>query len=302
MPTPAEIEHTMLLFHYIPNLPLAIVGIAVFALFAIYLFARVYMSKAPRFLYILAFTALAESLGYIFRVLCYESTTLIKYVIMTFFLLLPPNALALVNYKAVGEIIRLSNVKADKFYLRPKFVTWFFFGSDIFAFFMQGGGGGLQSTGNPGMSNIGKTITLIGLAVQLFFFAFFAYVTSFVHRNPKYQYYVEGQTNPKNKLIRCLYVTIALIYIRSIYRIAEYSTNFDGVIASAEWAFYVFDSLVIALSFLVYSVFFIGNYLPKRINGDATRVRTASSSEELSHVEKGIANEAENVRLYQFTK
>jgi hypothetical protein len=301
MSTPANnVSDTMRFFHYIPSLPLAVVGIVVFALFTVYLAFRVYKSNSSRFLYILAFTALAECIGYILRLLCVNSTTLMKYAIMSLFLLLPPNALALVNYKAVGEIIRLSDIKADKFYLRPKFVTWFFFGSDIFAFLMQGSGGGLQAGGNIDMSNIGKTITLIGLAVQLFFFAFFAYVTFYVHHNAKYQYHVEGQINPKNKLIKCLYVTIALIYIRSIYRIAEYATGYDGVIASTEWAFYVFDSLVIALSFLVYSIFFIGNYLPKRIGNDATRIPTVSSSVELSQVERGITDESD--RLYQFKK
>ncbi|CAO3620779.1 unnamed protein product [Mucor fragilis] len=122
-------------------------------------------------------------------------TDLGRYIGMTMFLLLAPNALALVNYKAVGEIIRLSNVETNKFYLRPKFVTWFFFSSDIFSFCLQGAGGGLQSTVDH--NQVGIAVTLVGLAIQLFFFACFAGITFYVQRNPKYQYYVEGQPNAK---------------------------------------------------------------------------------------------------------
>ncbi|KAI9332270.1 RTA1 like protein-domain-containing protein [Pilaira anomala] len=276
------VDRTMQLFHYKPNKPLAYTGMAIYAAFTLFLVARVYRSKSPKFLYILAFTALMETIGYGIRIACADFTDLGRFVGMTLFLLLAPNALALVNYKAVGEIIRLSNVETDKFYLRPKFVTWFFFGSDIFSFVLQGAGGGMQST--ISLNSVGIAITLVGLGVQLFFFASFACITIYVHRSSKYNYYVEGRPNAKTSLIWCLYVTIVLLYIRSIYRVAEYATGYGGPIARLEWAFYVFDGLIIAISFLVYCIFFIGDYLPK--GGDQTQVPSSQSS--LSQSEKAV--------------
>ncbi|KAL9545481.1 hypothetical protein MBANPS3_007123 [Mucor bainieri] len=255
----------MRLFHYIPALIPAAVALAVYAVVAIYL-------TIP----------LMEVIGFAVRILCHFYTDLGRYIGMTMFLLLAPNALALVNYKAVGEIIRLSNVETNRFYLRPKFVTWFFFSSDIFSFCLQGAGGGLQSTVDH--NQVGIAVTLVGLALQLFFFACFAGITLYVQRNPNYQYYVEGQPNAKNRLILCLYVTIGLIYIRSIYRVAEYATGYGGPIAKLEWAFYVFDTIVIFLSFIVYCVFFIGNYLPK--HNAASQLPTDNSSSS-SQTEKG---------------
>ncbi|CAO0798489.1 unnamed protein product [Mucor circinelloides] len=248
-------------FKYVPSLAPAAVSIALYSLVAIYLTIRIFMSKSPRFLYILPFTAIVIVVGFAFRILCHFYTDLDRFLAMTLLLLLAPNALALVNYKAVGEIIRLSNVKTKYFFLRPKFVTWFFFSSDFLAFFLQGAGGGLQS--NYKYKDIAVAITMVGLATQLFFFACFAGITFYVQRSPKYQYYVEGQPDPKKKLIWCLYVTIGLLYVRSIYRFAEYATGYGGPIAVLEWAFYVFDTIAIFLSFLVYCIFFIGNYLPK---------------------------------------
>lgn len=270
---------TLKFFHYIPSKPLGIIGLVVFAVLALFLFFRILLSKSRLFLYILPFTAAAECIGYLIRALCSSGgTSMGKYMIMTLFLLLSPNALALVNYKALGEVIKLSNIQKAPFFLRPKFVTWFFFSSDIFSFLLQGSGGGLQINGNR--AALGKTIILVGLVLQLIFFACFALITIRVHRSPKYNYSIEGQPNAKRNMMRCLYITLILLYIRSIYRVAEYTTGYDGVIASAEWGFYVFDGLAIALSFIVYSILFMDNYLPKRneINGGMIARKISSES------------------------
>lgn len=284
-------ESTRRYFVYIPNVPLAIVSLIVFILFTIYLSVRIHRSRSRKFLYILPITALMEAIGYLIRILCSTGgTDLIKYIVMTFFLLLPPNALALVNYKSLGEVVRLSNVPAKFFFLRPKFITWFFFSSDIFSFMLQGSGGGLMASVES--AQIGKTIALVGLAIQLFFFASFAFITVYVHKSPKYNYIVEGQTNPKEKMARSLYITLFFLYIRSIYRVAEFATDHGGVIAAAEWAFYVFDTLAIAISFVAYCIYFMGNYLPKRdaMNRDisSATISSVSSSDELTHAENDI--------------
>lgn len=302
MPTEGELN-TLRFFHYYPNVPLAIVSLVVYILLSVALLVRVYLTKSRNFLYILGITGLMESVGYIFRLVSAKNTTLGTYIGMSLFLLLPPNALALVNYKATGEMIRLSGVPPSRFWLKPKFVTWFFFSSDVFAFLLQGSGGGLQAM-SAEMAAMGKTITLVGLIVQLFFFASFALITIHVHRSPKYQYTVVGQTNPKRNLSICLYITLILLYVRSIYRIAEYAGGYDGVIATTEWAFYVFDTLIIAISFVVYFVLFIGNYLPKRNEEEvqirSTRVNSSSSSVDINHVERG--ENPEGMRLYQVKK
>ncbi|KAG2202113.1 hypothetical protein INT47_008085 [Mucor saturninus] len=287
-----ETSSTLRFFHYIPSKPLGIVGLIVFIVIALFLFIRIFRSKSRLFLYILPCTAVAECIGYLIRALCSSGeTTMGKYIIMTMFLLLSPNALALVNYKALGEVIKLSNIEKAPFYLRPKFVTWFFFSSDIFSFLLQGSGGGMQTT--PANANLGKQITLVGLAIQLVFFAAFILITVHVHRSPKYDYSIEGQPNAKRNMMRCLYITLILLYVRSIYRIAEYATGYDGAIARAEWAFYVFDGLAIAISFVFYSVLFMGNYLPKRneVNGGGLVKRLSSEStsvDNLTHIDNGF--------------
>lgn len=261
-------------FHYMPLNIAPQVFVAVFALVTVIFIYRISRSQGGKWLYILPGTALAEALGYGFRTACVYDSTLGNYVGMTLLLLVSPNALALVNYKTLGNVIAAkpppsdmteNHDSPDPFWLRPKFVTWFFFSSDIFAFLLQGGGGGLQSSIST--RNIGSTITLVGLSIQLFFFASFTCIAIYVHRSPRFDYQLLSSssatvTTPKRKVMICLFSTIVLLYIRSIYRVAEYAMGYDGPIATAEWAFYVFDSAIILACFIIYYLWFIGDYLP----------------------------------------
>jgi hypothetical protein len=82
-----------------------------------------------------------------------------------------------------------------------------------------------------------------------------------------------------------------LLYIRSIYRIAEYATGFGGVIARTEWAFYVSDGLATALSIVTYGTLFIGNYLPKRTSTISNNDTEASKVQSRSLDTSDTANQ-----------
>ncbi|KAI7907992.1 RTA1 like protein-domain-containing protein [Cokeromyces recurvatus] len=283
-------------FH-VSNLPLAVISLVVFIFFTILIAIRAYRSRSRKFIYILSFTGVMEAVGYIFRIMCHNNANITNYAVMQFFLIVSPNALALVNYRALGEVIRLSDVTPKHFYLRRKFVSWFFLCSDYFAFILQGSGGGMQATGNAGMANIGKAIALVGLAIQLFFFFCFGYITIYIRRNPRYQYQVENQSNPKARLTTCLIITLLLLYIRNIYRVAEFAGGYDGVIATTEWVFYVFDTLVVFLCFVVYNILFIANYLPKpgsAFDITVSKLPSSSSSLEMDEARGNCNNKNEN--------
>ncbi|SAM09820.1 hypothetical protein [Absidia glauca] len=276
----SSMANAMRFFHYMPINIAPQVFVAVFALVTALFVYRIIRSPGNKWLYILPGTALAEALGYGFRTACVYDSTLGNYVAMTLFLLVSPNALALVNYKTLGNVIAakpstppsgMTEQKPDPFWLRPKFVTWFFFSSDIFAFLLQGGGGGLQASLST--RDIGSTITLVGLSIQLFFFASFTGIAIYVHRSPRFDYQLLSSSSstttgstPKRKVMTCLFSTIVLLYIRSIYRVAEYAMGYDGPIATAEWAFYVFDSAIILACFIIYYLWFVGDYLPNSNN------------------------------------
>ncbi|KAI8070887.1 RTA1 like protein-domain-containing protein [Gongronella butleri] len=271
-------------FHYYPTRIIPEVCLGLFAVATIAFTVRIYRTKSSRWLYILPGTALAEMLGYVFRTMCTFNTTLTVYILMMFFLLLPPIALALVNYKALAKIIELKVEKHglgnDPFWLRPRFVSRFFIWSDVVTFFLQASGGGMTAMQN--LQSIGNTIVIIGLAVQLFFFACFSVIAIVVARRPTYEYQAmraNGTLVPDAKYLamKCLFVTIILLYIRNIYRFIEYATGYAGPVASREWIFYIFDFTMIFAAFITYFILFLGDYIP---NGTSIlRLQEAGSQE-----------------------
>lgn len=99
-----------------------------------------------------------------------------------------------------------------------------FFLVDILCIGVQGGGcavlsATLQTKGIP--FKTGENVYLIGLAIQLFFFASFAFVTVYV-------YYLQ-QNRAANKVpsqvFICLAATIALVTLRNIYRVIEIAVS-----------------------------------------------------------------------------
>ncbi|KAI9503873.1 hypothetical protein GGI25_005652 [Coemansia spiralis] len=259
-----NIDNRLRYFTYYPANVYPEVSLGVYFVVGTILMVQTIRARAAGWVFILAGTAYAEFLGYVFRTVCVYNTTFAMYVVMTLFLLLPPNALALANYKTVGEIIKHNpNVATQRFWLRPRFVNWFYFSSDLFSILMQGAGGGMMT--KMSSRDAGKTIVLIGLTVQLFFFACFLVTAVFVWRRP-YEVYAGNSSTPqaaKNRVLGVVSATTVILYMRSIYRIAEFADGYGGKIYRAEWAFYVFDTILVFLAFVVYIVVFIGHNFPR---------------------------------------
>lgn len=274
----------LLYFTYIPANIYPYVSLGAYALVTIILAIQIERTRSQRWLHIMTGTALAETIGYVFRIVCLYNTKFASFVVMTLFLLLPPNALALANYKLVGKIIaEAPPVRHSKwrFWLKPKFVHWFYFSSDLFSIAMQGAGGGMLTTDNRDIRNIGKYVALVGLVVQLFFFGCFLVTTCYVWAKPIYT--VEQSRKDKSpraakiKVLSVAVITTILLYVRSIYRVVEFADGYGGKIYSAEWAFYVFDTIVIFIAFVVYIVLFIGYNFPRHAKSSKEGMQPISS-------------------------
>ncbi|KAJ2716980.1 hypothetical protein H4R19_000289 [Coemansia spiralis] len=274
------IDDRLTYFTYLPRNVYPEVAAALFAVAAGVLIWQIVRARAQRWLHILPATALAEALGYVFRTVCVYHTTFALYVIMTLFLLVPVNAMALVNYRALGNVIRGSGAPSRQFWLRPAFVAWFYFSSDVFSIAMQGAGGGMQT--NDSTRDAGKYIVLAGLGVQLLFFSCFLATAFYVWRSSKYTVHVAPRDGTarvaKNRVFGVLTATTVLLYLRSIYRIVEFADGWGGKIFASEWAFYVFDTIIIFLAFVVYIVVPIGRNFPRQTATTARLEKIPSNS------------------------
>ncbi|KAJ2477758.1 hypothetical protein IWW56_004142 [Coemansia sp. RSA 2131] len=191
------------------------ISLAVYFIVGSILVWQMVRHRLQRWVAILLGTAFSEALGYAFRTVCVYNTTFGMYVAMMLFLLAPPNALALVNNKAVGKIIRDSRVQPRWFWLKPGFVNWFYFGSDMFSICMQGTGGGMLTGTNT--RDAGRAVVLVGLIVQLFFFAYYLVTTFYVWQPPEYTVHVSPSNvrhaSAKHQVVLVVTLTTGILYL-----------------------------------------------------------------------------------------
>jgi hypothetical protein len=260
-------DFVYLYFHYHPNETAAIVGLVVFALIDLFIILRIRSEKAPNFTIKLIPLATVETLGFVLRLVCIlTGVSLAKFLIMQICMLLAPNILALMNYNTVTEIIALSNIKSNKPYLNPKKLSVFFIICTITSSIFQAVGGGIQTVAS--LRDTGVKLTIVGLSLQLGIFAIFSVLLAYVTRKKSLQYHVEEVENPKRGALIRIYIALTLLTLRIIYRLAQFGTGNFGPISTHEWCLYVFDSLIVAVCFLIYAT--LNNCFPKR--GEEERI------------------------------
>ncbi|KAJ1723860.1 hypothetical protein LPJ53_001817 [Coemansia erecta] len=253
-------------FAYIPVHGAPETAAVLFAVLAVISTLQILNTNSARWQFILVGTAAAESIGYIFRSVCINHISLGLFICMNLFLLLPPNALALFNYKIIGEVARGSGVEAARFWKRPHFLVWFFFASDVFSFVLQSTGASMTAAEDA--KTAGKWICIVGLAIQLVFLGLFLLITVAIMRDRRYTVLArDGDATgvaSRRRVFRLVIATSVLIYVRSIYRLIEFIDGYGGRIYRAEWAFYVFDFAMIFLAVGVYVVWHIGHHFPRK--------------------------------------
>lgn len=252
------------LFHYIPSKSLAVTSMLIYLVFFILFVTRIYMTKSATFLYIIPAVALGETIASIYRIINIDNASLPRYIMMSLFSIVVPLALPLVNYMAVGQVIKHSGVRTTHFFLHPTVVSWFFIGGDVFHFMIQR----LSELNTDSETHsIGIAFFLLSTSTQSMMFAAFIFIAVYIHQNPNYTYHIKGISNAKSKLMLSVYITSAFQYVRYIYCATEYVSGINSDMNSHEWIFYAFDTNMVILCLLTYSALFIGNYLPQQQSG-----------------------------------
>ncbi|KAJ2797552.1 hypothetical protein H4R20_005141 [Coemansia guatemalensis] len=278
-------------FSYTPVNIAPEIAAGLFLVITVVMTVQTFKSRGPRWLLVLPITALSEAVGYGFRVVCIYWTTLGTFTAMTLFLLLPPNALALTNYKTLGEVVRRSKDTIPShqipkvFLLKPRFITWFFFTSDVFSFLLQGAGVGISTQEDK--RDLAKHTVLAGLYVQLFFFAVFLGIAAYIFFDRRFVVTCgpkdANERQAKRRLFSVIIVTTAMLYLRSVYRVAEFAGGYGSKIYGTEWLFYLCDTVPVLLSFALYMWSFIGHHF-KRSRGP----RAVSGGRGVGQADAGI--------------
>ena len=237
-------------YQYKPSLALSLVALVLFFTIATVIAIQTdkYRPRC-RFMWIVVFTGGLEVAGYISHIIAAQTVNNSAYVSYLVVTILAPNFLALANYIAVGRVAEQLQLSGR--FLNAKSIAAAFFIIDLICIGIQGAGSAILSSSlnnNGAASTSGETVVLIGLAIQLFFFSSFTLVAGKMHIGNQasimlqllmkllvqvtqhvsmlagYVYRLQ-QTQASNKVpgqvYVCLFVTIALITLRNVYRVIE---------------------------------------------------------------------------------
>lgn len=119
------------------------------------------------------------------------------------------------------------------------------------------GGGILTQAKTEADVRRGEYIIVGGLGIQVLFFGFFIIVTMVFHKriDRKPTRNAHALDTPWKKLLYVLYISSALVMVRSIYRVAEYVLGSDGELQSKEAYLYCLDALPMLIVALAYNWF-----------------------------------------------
>ncbi|KAI1414398.1 RTA-like protein [Hypoxylon sp. FL1857] len=166
----------------------------------------------------------------------------------------------------LGRLILL--LRAESYSpVKPSMLTKVFVGGDLLCFFVQIIGSGQLSSN----FSLAKIIILVGLVAQLIFFGLFVVVATVVHyrlaRRPTPTAQRLDQLNTKmgwRGVTRVIYLASAMIFVRSIFRLVEFTGDHDSPMMKSEAYLYICDSTLMfgVLAILIY--YHPAVYVPSR--------------------------------------
>ncbi|KAH2155328.1 hypothetical protein KXW33_008232 [Aspergillus fumigatus] len=249
-------KHGDYLWLYVPNLAAAVIFLLCFAVATV---LHIYRLFKTRTWFCIPFAAggggIFELYGYGGRVGAHNNTaSLFSYAISNDGVLLAPALFAASIYMTLGRVIRA--VRGERFsIISLNWLTKTFVLGDILSFVVQGSSIGLSVTGHA----TGATaVVLIGLFIQLISFGIFGLTAVMFYRRimeaPTPQ--CHNADLPWKRTLEMLFGVSALIIVRSVYRVVEYSVGSNGYLLQHEWPMYVFDTIPMLTVMIIFYIWY----------------------------------------------
>ncbi|KAI8966242.1 RTA1 like protein [Daldinia sp. FL1419] len=239
------------------------------------------------------FAILMEVVGYAVRIASAGSPTdLNLYAIQFCVIILAPVLMAGAIYVVFGRIV-FHVVPAHErttrlLWIPPRWITPIFVTFDVISLLVQLVGAvsvsSTQVTDEDAEKkmNTGKNVALVGLAIQIAAFGLFTVIAARFHfTSQRFETSllsrletidggksvlvrgVSRKINPNwRRLLYAVNVSCALILIRSVFRVVEFTEGSNGPVSRHEYFMYVLDTLPVFLVVCSFCFFFPGSYLP----------------------------------------
>ncbi|KAL1858340.1 hypothetical protein Daus18300_009958 [Diaporthe australafricana] len=270
------------LFVYAPNTVAPIVFAVLYGLSAIGHFYQCFRYHCFKMVGLHPFCAALFALGYALReVGAYNyswqtdvegkinTVNLIIYVLSQVFVYVAPPLLELANYHVLGRVLLYVPYMAP---ISPGRVLSTFGLLMAIVETLNALGVALASNPAGASQGTGSAMVIAALGMQLVVILVFVLLAGiFQHRIAR----AKLETKPVRLVLITLYCSMALILVRSIYRLVEHMGNSEielddlealealGPIMRYEWYFYVFEATVMFLNSALWNVFNPGRFLPR---------------------------------------
>lgn len=173
--------------------------------------------------------------------------------------------LAATVYMTLGRFAR--SLHAQKYtILNVRWVTKIYVLIDIASFLCQMAGSAMQTSNDSSGVKLGQHIVIGGLIIQLVALAWFIFETTILHirlnngstvitlKDPSISW------RPTLWTLRCVSV---LIFIRSLYRLIEFTSGSDSTFAKHEVFMYIFDASLLSISAFLFVLIHPGRLFRK---------------------------------------
>jgi hypothetical protein len=279
----------VIIWGYVPNLSFASVGLATFALLAI---VHMYLAFRYRVRYfsLVISGCLFEITGYAFRMVAYLGNVYDYrwFVVSYFFTVVAPVLFSAAIYTCLSSLIRTTGKWTGK---QGKSILITFVSFDVVCTIAQvGGAGGIGAATSNGRDPSGANKAIIaGLAVQtaallvfLVLLARFAFTSpswrlmgmplqhvasggSYAAQNSAYHLLRVGRDNIPSHII-ILLVSAFLIFLRTVFRLAESAEGVYSEAATNEVLFALLDYLPVILAVILLALGHPGKYTKANID------------------------------------
>ncbi|KAH8598860.1 RTA1 like protein-domain-containing protein [Bisporella sp. PMI_857] len=248
-------ENNFVLYRYDPSIPVPAIAAGLFMIVTAVHCWQMYKSRAW-FLTPLVIGGLFEVIGFAARAFSASQTpdwAIGPYIIQSVLPLIAPALFAGSIYMILGRIILMTDGESHSL-IKRKWLTKIFVCGDILAFTVQAGGAGFMSGGGVSSMHTGEKIVVGGLFVQILFFGLFVVVALTFHYRMRIvpTVRVSSEYLPWKRHLNALYLSSALIMIRSIFRVVEFLMGNDGYLFSHEWFMWVFDALLMLFVLILF--------------------------------------------------
>ncbi|KAI9722028.1 MAG: hypothetical protein M1812_001988 [Candelaria pacifica] len=279
----------VIIYGYTPSLALCVLAIVLFAISFVVHVVQLVRYKVW-FFTPLTLACLLETIGYIFRSLSSKNDpyNIIWFVVQYFLIVVAPVFISASIYVCINRLISWAKsvgYALNQWWLGPRVILWGFVSVDILTTIMQIAGAALvgSSESNQNDPTKGNNILLAGLAIQSLSFTIFLTVLTLFRLTLAKASHLKPTLRAKDWFIAALALASLLVYLRTLFRLAETAQGLFGSVSTNERFFGALEFAPVVIAVWIMAVCHPGRWVPNGSDAGlinpSTEVKTSSQKE-----------------------